>query len=79
MPTRYQKALRERATLHLSDAGSVDLVVDASATAQPSSEFGRSPAKAAPLFFASLLEKDLVDQLNLTIAPDLFGGATRRR
>src|SRR5450432_4227293 len=74
MPPRHQKLLREKATLHLSDARSVDL---AWMLEQLRSEYGiRSVAcEGGANLFRALLEKDLVDQLNLTIAPYLFGGA----
>src|SRR5437764_6928208 len=74
MPPRYQKLLRQKATLHLSDARSVDL---AWMLEQLESEYQiRSVAcEGGATLFRALLEEDLVDQLNLTIAPYLFGGA----
>jgi riboflavin-specific deaminase-like protein len=74
MPSRYQKALREKATLHLSDARTVDL---AWMLQQLRSEYGVRwvACEGGATLFRALLEKDLVDQLNLTIAPYLFGGA----
>ena len=74
MPARYQKALREKATLHLSDARSVDL---AWMLQQLRSEYDVRwiACEGGATLFRALLEKDLVDQLNLTIAPYLFGGA----
>lgn len=74
MPVRCQKALREKATLHLSDARSVDL---AWMLQQLRRDYGvRTVAcEGGARLFRALLEKDLVDQLNLTIAPFLFGGA----
>jgi riboflavin-specific deaminase-like protein len=74
MPSRHQKALREKATLHLSDARSVDL---AWMLQQLRSEYGvrRVACEGGATLFRALLEEDLVDQLNLTIAPYLFGGA----
>jgi len=74
MPPRYQKLLRQKATLHLSDARSVDL---AWMLEQLHSEYQiRSVAcEGGATLFRALLEEDLVDQLNLTIAPYLFGGA----
>lgn len=73
MPARYQKLLRQKATLHLSDARSVDL---AWMLEQLRSEYRvRSVAcEGGATLFRALLEEDLVDQLNLTIAPYLFGG-----
>ena len=74
MPARYQKALREKATLHLSDTRSVDL---AWMLQQLRRDYGvRTVAcEGGATLFRALLEKNLVDQLNLTIAPFLFGGA----
>ena len=74
MPARYQKALREKATLHLSDAGEVDL---SWMLRQLRHDYGvRTVAcEGGATLFRALLEADLVDQLNLTIAPYLFGGA----
>jgi riboflavin-specific deaminase-like protein len=74
MPARYQKTLREKATLHLSDTRSVDL---AWMLQQLRTDYGvRSIAcEGGATLFRALLEKGLVDQLNLTIAPCLFGGA----
>ena len=73
MPRRYQKALREKATLHLSEADSVDL---GWMLQQLRIEYKvRSVAcEGGAALFRSMLELDLVDQLNLTIAPYLFGG-----
>ena len=74
MPARYQKALRKKATLHLSDAREVDLPW---MLRQLRHDYGvRTVAcEGGPTLFRALLEQDLVDQLNLTIAPYLFGGA----
>ena len=74
MPARYQKALRKKATLHLSDAREVDL---AWMLRQLRHDYGvRTVAcEGGATLFRALLEQDLVDQLNLTIAPYLFGGA----
>jgi len=74
MPVSYQKRLREKATLHLSDSRSVDL---GWMLEQLRREYGvRSVAcEGGATLFRALLEKDLVDNLNLTIAPYLFGGA----
>ena len=73
MPRTFQKALRERATLHLSEGDSVDLV---SMLQQLRTEFKvQSIAlEGGATLFRSMLELDLVDQLNLTITPHLFGG-----
>jgi 5-amino-6-(5-phosphoribosylamino)uracil reductase len=74
MPARFQKALRTKATLHLSEARSVDL---AWMLQQLRRDYGvRTVAcEGGATLFRALLEENLVDQLNLTIAPWLFGGA----
>jgi len=73
MPRKFQKALREKATLRLSDARSVDL---AWMLQQLWSEYHvhRVACEGGAELFRSLLELQLVDQLNLTIAPYIFGG-----
>src|ERR1051326_1151748 len=74
MPAHHQKALRAKATLHLSDAAEVDL---AWMLRQLRHDYGvRTVAcEGGATLFRALLEAGLVDQLNLTIAPYLFGGA----
>jgi riboflavin-specific deaminase-like protein len=74
MPRKFQKALREKATLHLSDEASVDL---AWMLQQLRREYKvRSVAcEGGAALFRSMVELDLVDQLNLTITPYLFGGS----
>jgi 5-amino-6-(5-phosphoribosylamino)uracil reductase len=74
MPVRSQKALRQKATLHLSEARQVDL---AWMLQQLHRDYGvRTVAcEGGATLFRALLEADLIDQLNLTIAPFLFGGA----
>jgi riboflavin-specific deaminase-like protein len=73
MPRRFQKELREKATLHLSESGSVDLRW---MLRQLQTEYKvRSVAcEGGAALFRSMLELGLIDQLNLTIAPYLFGG-----
>ena len=73
MPRRYQKALRGKATLHLSEARSLDLEW---MLQQLWSDYKvkRVACEGGAELFRSLLERDLVDQLNLTIAPLMFGG-----
>jgi riboflavin-specific deaminase-like protein len=74
MPWRYQKALREKATLHLSESRSVDLEAMLEQLRREYKVRFVACEGGAELF-RSLLERDLVDQLNLTIAPFMFGGA----
>jgi len=73
MPPKFQKMLREKATLHLSDEPSVDL---AWMLRQLRSDYKvQSVAcEGGAALFRSMLELDLIDQLNLTITPFLFGG-----
>ena len=73
MPRTSQQALREKATLRLSEARTVDL---AWMLQQLRVEYGvRTVAcEGGAELFRSLLELRLVDQLNLTIAPYIFGG-----
>jgi len=73
MPKRIQTALRKKAVLHLSESKHVDL---GEMLRMLRSEYGvRTLAcEGGPTLFRSLLECGLVDQLNLTIAPYLFGG-----
>jgi len=74
MPRKYRCALVEKATLHLSNSLHVDL---AEMLHKLRSEYKvRTVAcEGGATLFRSLLEQGLVDQLNLTIAPNLFGGA----
>jgi riboflavin-specific deaminase-like protein len=74
MPRKYQRALSKKAALHLSDGNNVDLAAMLQTLRK---EYGvRTVAcEGGPTLFRFLLEHDLVDQLNLTIAPYMFGGA----
>jgi 5-amino-6-(5-phosphoribosylamino)uracil reductase len=73
MPRKYQLALREKATLRLSDTRGVDL---SRMLQLLRSEYGvrRVACEGGAELFRGLLELQLVDQLNLTIAPHIFGG-----
>lgn len=74
MPVKVQKKLREKATLHLSETSAVDLRW---MLLQLRREYGvkRVACEGGAALFRSLLKLKLVDQLNLTLAPLLFGGA----
>jgi 5-amino-6-(5-phosphoribosylamino)uracil reductase len=75
MPEEVRTALREKnATLHLSRAGDVDLT-EMLRTLRRDYKVRRVACEGGPTLFRSMLEHDLVDELNLTIAPYLFGGA----
>ena len=74
MPRKIQEALRGKANLHLSKARHVDLVAMLR-TLRKDYEVRTLACEGGPTLFRALLERDLIDQLNLTIAPYLFGGA----
>jgi 2,5-diamino-6-(ribosylamino)-4(3H)-pyrimidinone 5'-phosphate reductase len=74
MPHKNQEALRERATLHLADTRRVDLAAMLK-TLRNKYKVRTLACEGGPTLFRSLLEQGLVDQLSLTIAPYLFGGA----
>jgi riboflavin-specific deaminase-like protein len=73
MPRKYQIALREKATLRLSETRAVDLprMLQILRTEY---NVRRVACEGGAELFRSLLELRLVDQLNLTIAPYIFGG-----
>jgi 5-amino-6-(5-phosphoribosylamino)uracil reductase len=74
MPRKYRCALLEKATLHLNKSRRVDL---AQMLQKLRNEYKvrMVACEGGATLFRSLLEQGLVDQLNLTIAPYLFGGA----
>ncbi len=74
MPQQYRQALRQKATLHLSNAQDVDLVAMLR-TLRKKYKVRTVACEGGPTLFRALLERGLIDQLNLTIAPYLFGGA----
>jgi riboflavin-specific deaminase-like protein len=74
MPRKTQVELGEKATLHLAQTDDLDL------TEMLGILYGQYNVRTVeceggPTLFRSLLERGLVDQLNLTIAPYMFGGA----
>jgi riboflavin-specific deaminase-like protein len=73
MPRKNQEALRKTATLHLASATKVDLAAMLK-TLRHQYNVRTLACEGGPTLFRSLLEQGLVDQLNLTIAPYLFGG-----
>jgi riboflavin-specific deaminase-like protein len=74
MPRKNQQALRKKATLHLSNADHLDLAAMLQ-TLRYRYNVRTLACEGGPTLFRALLEEDLVDQLNLTIAPYMFGGA----
>jgi riboflavin-specific deaminase-like protein len=73
MPKEVRAALADKAILHLSDQRDVDLV-EILRTLRRDYKVHRIACEGGPILFRSLLELGLVDELNLTIAPYLFGG-----
>lgn len=74
MPRKYQRALEKKATLHLSNAEHLDLA-GMLQTLRKKYKVRTVACEGGPTLFRSLLEQGLVDRLNLTIAPYMFGGA----
>jgi riboflavin-specific deaminase-like protein len=74
MPQKYQKALEKKAILHLFDAKQVDLA-GMLQTLRSQYKVRTIACEGGPTLFRALLEQDLIDQLNLTITPYMFGGA----
>src|SRR5258707_5137515 len=73
MPPKNQEALCKTATLHLTGAREVDLAAMLK-TLRDQYMVRTLACEGGPTLFRSLLEEGLVDQLNLTIAPYMFGG-----
>jgi len=73
MPPKNQAALHKTATLHLTNATEVDLTAMLK-TLRNQYNVRTLACEGGPTLFRSLLEQGLVDQLNLTIAPYMFGG-----
>jgi riboflavin-specific deaminase-like protein len=74
MPKRVQTALREKAVLHLDKSQHVDLA-QMLRTLRQKYNVRHVACEGGAKLFRALLENGLVDELNLTIAPYLFGGA----
>jgi riboflavin-specific deaminase-like protein len=73
MPLKNQEALRKTATLHLTDSKVVNLAAMLK-TLRDQYKVRTLACEGGPTLFRSLLEQGFVDQLNLTIAPYMFGG-----
>jgi len=74
MPRKYEQALEKKATLHLSNSKHVDLA-GMLVTLRKKYGVRTIACEGGPTLFRSLLEQGLIDRLNLTIAPYMFGGA----
>ncbi len=75
MPKDVRTALREKnVTLHLSETKDVD-PGEMLRILRRDYKVRRIACEGGPILFRSLLKLGLIDELNLTIAPYLFGGA----
>ena len=74
MPKKNQKALAGKATLHIDRSKHVDLR-KMLRTLRTKYGARKIACEGGATLFRSLLEHGLVDELSLTIAPYLFGGA----
>jgi riboflavin biosynthesis pyrimidine reductase len=74
MPRKTQAALGEKAVLHLAESDDIDLA-EILRILRRQYNVPTVACEGGPTLFRSLLERELVDQLNLTITSYLFGGA----
>jgi len=74
MPREVRSSLRDQAKIHLSEKRDVDLR-QMLTILKRDYKVRRVACEGGPILFRSLLELGLVDELNLTIAPYLFGGS----
>jgi len=75
MPRDVRAALREKQVkLHLSPNDKLDLR-EMLAILSRDYKVRRIACEGGPILFRSMLERGLIDELNLTVAPYLFGGA----
>ena len=75
MPRDVRTALRgKKVKLHLSETNDVDLR-EMLKILRRDYKVRRVACEGGPILFRSMLEAGLIDELNLTIAPYLFGGA----
>lgn len=75
MPRLVQRALAGKATLHLAQTPQVDLH-QMMRILRDRYQVRTIACEGGAKLFRALLESGLVDQLNLTVAPFLFGGET---
>jgi 5-amino-6-(5-phosphoribosylamino)uracil reductase len=74
MPKKTQAVLKQKATLHLTESDEIDLAAMLE-TLRSRYNVRRLACEGGPTLFRALLKRGLIDQLNLTIAPCMFGGA----
>ena len=75
MPLARRKSLQGKATLHLSKSPQVNLLKMLQRL-RAQYKVRTVACEGGAKLFRTLLEQDLIDELNLTIAPFLFGGAS---
>ena len=73
MPEATRRALESKATLHLSDAPQLDLRAMLQ-TLRDRHGVQRLVCEGGPTLLRSLLEANLVDEINVTFCPLIFGG-----
>ncbi|HEY6207366.1 MAG TPA: RibD family protein, partial [Chthoniobacterales bacterium] len=74
MPRKFRDALGQKAVLHLSESVNVDLF-EMLRTLRRKYKVRTIACEGGPTLFRAMLERGFIDELNLTIAPFLFGGA----
>ena len=74
MPRNNQQALRKKAMLHLTNADQLDLS-EMLRILRNQYDVRTLACEGGPTLFRTMLEQGFIDQLNLTIAPYMFGGA----
>ena len=74
MPKEVRAMLKGKAEIHLSKTHAVNLS-ETLRTLRRDYNVRRIACEGGPTLFRSMLELGLIDELNLTIAPYLFGGA----
>jgi 5-amino-6-(5-phosphoribosylamino)uracil reductase len=74
MPRKFQDVLGQKAVLHLSNSANVDLA-EMLRTLRHKYNVRTLACEGGPTLFWAMLERGFIDELNLTIAPYLFGGA----
>jgi len=74
MPKKTQAALKGKATLHLTKSAEIDVVAMLE-TLRTKYNVRRLACEGGPTLFRALLERGLIDQLTLTVAPYMSGGA----
>jgi 2,5-diamino-6-(ribosylamino)-4(3H)-pyrimidinone 5'-phosphate reductase len=74
MPKKTQATLKQKATLHLTQSDEIDLAAMLEAL-RSKYNVRRLACEGGPTLFRALLERGFVDQLSLTLAPYMFGGA----